>query len=240
MYESTFQIAIIFYSLVWTPKELVDCTENCASASWLKYSSLCSSFLNIGKGGAENLLTFGKENKMAGVSLLQKLKMVAKYSPVFALTTFFRVGCFTSTTFAAGLASDGYGVNAFVSGISFAAPLVFVVPLIVLLLCKYFLPMVTVGELIEGVIGEAFTITVWGKSGREGSRGLQLGMAVYHLVLHTVAAIAVFSTIPTHRENVFLTTFSLTSVGCGWIAFLLFIFQIFLSDEARQGGWTRD
>ena len=236
MYESTFQIAIIFYSLVWTPRELVDCTENsfaCTSASWLKYSSLCSSFLNIGKGGAENLLTFGKENKMAGVSLPQKLKMVAKYSPVFALTTFFRVGCLTSTTFAAGFSSDGYGVNAFASGISFAAPLVFAVPLIVLLLCKYFLPMVTVGELIEGVIGEAFTITVWGKSGREGSRGLQLGMAVYHLVLHTVAAIAVFSTIPTHRANVFLTTFSLTSVGCGWIAFLLFIFQIFLSDGSQ-------
>ena len=177
---------------------------------------------------------------MAGVSLPQKLKMVAKYSPVFALTTFFRVGCLTSTTIAAGLSSDGYGINAFASGISFATPLIFAVPLIVLLLCKYFLPMVTVGELIEGVIGEAFTITVWGESGKEGSRGLQLGMAVYHLVLHSVAAIAVFSTIPTHRTNVFLTTFSLTSVGCGWIAFLLFIFQIFLSGGTQQGGWTKD
>ena len=73
---------------------------------------------------------------VAGVSLPQKLKMVAKYSPVFALTTFFRVGCLTSTTIAAGFSSNGYGVNAFASGISFATPLVFAVPLIVLLLCK--------------------------------------------------------------------------------------------------------
>ena len=201
--------------------------------------SLCSSFLTIGKAGTENLLTFGKEDKMAGASLLQKLKMVAKYSPVFVLTTVFRVGCLTSTTYAAGLGTDGYGINALAHGVSFAAPLIFTVPLIVLLLCKCFLPLVTVGELIEGVVGEAFTITVWGESGKEGSRGLQLGMAVYHLVLHSVAAIAVFSTIPTHRTNVFLTTFSLTSVGCGWIAFLLFIFQIFLSDASQQGGWTK-
>ena len=145
------------------------------------YSSLCSSFLTIGKGGVENLLTFGKEDKVTDTSLLQKLKLLARYSPVFVLTTFFRIGCLTSTTFLAGVGSDGYGVNAFASQAEFAVPLVFVVPLIVLLLCKCFLPTLSVGEVVQGVISEAFTITVWGKNGREGSRGVQLAMAVYHL-----------------------------------------------------------
>ena len=52
-----------------------------------------------------------------------------------------------------------------------------------------------------------------------------LAMAVYHLVLHTIAAIAVLTTIPHHRASVFLTGFSLTAVGCGWIAIILFIFR---------------
>ena len=146
------------------------------------YSSLCSSFLTIGKGGVENLLTFGKEDKVTDTSLLQKLKLLVRYSSVFVLTTFFRIGCLTSTTFLAGVGSDGYGVNAFASQAEFAVPLVFVVPLVVLLLCKCFLPTLTVGEVVQGVISEAFTITVWGKNGREGSRGVQLAMAVYHLV----------------------------------------------------------
>ena len=192
------------------------------------YSSLCSSILIIGKGGVENLLTFGKDDKMTNALILQKLKMIAKYSPVFVLTSFFRIGCMASTTLLAGVGIDGYGVNAFVSEAQFAALLIFAVPLASLLLCKYFLPWVTVGELVQGVVSEAFTITVWGDIGREKSRSLQLCMAVYHLVLHTVAAIATLSTIPDHRASVFLTTFSLTSVSCGWIAFVLFFFQIYV------------
>ena len=100
---------------------------------------------------------------------------MAIYSPVFVLTTFFRIGCLASTTIAAGVGSDGLSAtNSFRSGVSFAMPLVFVVPLVILLLCKYSLQMVSVGEVIEGALGEGLTITVWGRSGREGSRRLQL------------------------------------------------------------------
>ena len=166
-YESTYQIAIVFFSLFWIRERELD---------WRGYYSLATSFFTIGKAGTENLLTFGNEDKMTNASLLDKLKMVAKYSLIFMLTTFFRIGCLASTTIAAGVGSDGLGsVNSFRSGVIFAVPLVFAVPLGVLLLCKYFLTMVTMGEVIQGAIGEAFTITVWGKSGREGSKRLQLG-----------------------------------------------------------------
>ena len=50
-------------------------------------------------------------------------------------------------------------------------------------------------------------------------------MAVYHLALHTIASIATFATLD--EFDVLLTSFSLTALGCGWIAFLLFVIQIF-------------
>ena len=61
-------------------------------------------------------------------------------------------------------------------------------------------------------------------------------MAVYHLVLHTFAAIATLSTMPSDRGvGTFTLGFSLSAVCSGWIAFLLFIFQIYLSTSLRTG-----
>ena len=78
-YESTFQIAIVFFRFFLTQREL----------DWRVYTSLASSFVTI--GGAENLLTFAGEDILTGVSLPKKLKIVAHNCPVFVLTTFFRI-----------------------------------------------------------------------------------------------------------------------------------------------------
>ena len=40
-------------------------------------------------------------------------------------------------------------------------------------------------EICRGLIYELTTISVWGGLGRSGSRGLQLGLAVYNLVVNT-------------------------------------------------------
>ena len=144
--------------------------------------SLCCSFFTIGKGGVENFLTFGKVNKMADISFLQKLKLIAKFSPVFVMTTFFRTGCICTASVAAGVGSDGYGVNAGFYGALFSFPLIITVPMAILVLFKWLLAGMTLVDLIHGVLGEAFTITVWwNSSGREGSARFQLAMAVYFL-----------------------------------------------------------
>ena len=39
-------------------------------------------------------------------------------------------------------------------------------------------------ELALGLANEFTTVSVWGKLGREGSKGLQLGVATYHLLLN--------------------------------------------------------
>ena len=194
--------------------------------------SLFSSFFTISKAGIENLLTFGEENKMLNISLCHQLKMIAKFSPVFILTTFFRAGSLCSTTMAAGVGSYGYGVNSGFYAAAFSVPLVLSVPLFVLLLFKWFLPEVSFDNLVQGVLGETFTITLFGNlAGREGSRRLQLAMAVFHLCLHTITTIFVLATMPSHRVSALFNGFAIASLSSGWIAFALFLVQIFFMDK---------
>ena len=40
-------------------------------------------------------------------------------------------------------------------------------------------------ELASGIANEFTTVSVWGSLGRERSRGLQLGIATYHLLLNS-------------------------------------------------------
>ena len=229
-FESTFQISIIFFGLLWTPADDLNLKQKWWQTS-MAIASLCSSFFTISKAGIENLLTFGEENKLANISLCQQLKMTAKFSPVFVLTTFFRAGCLCSTTIAAGVGSYGYGGNSGFYAAPFSVPLVLVVPLVVLVVFKWFLPEVTLGDLVQGVLGEAFTITVFGKAGREGSRRLQMAMAVFHLCLHTITTIFVLVTMPSHRVWALFYGFSIASLSSGWIAFALFTVQIFFMDQ---------
>ena len=54
------------------------------------YSAVFSSLIAISKAGIEKLLMFGEENMM-DEPILKKLKTIAKYLPVFALTSVFRI-----------------------------------------------------------------------------------------------------------------------------------------------------
>ena len=234
-FESTFQIGVIFFALLWTPADDLRLDDK-----WWRTSvaiiSLCSSFVTVGKAATENFLTFGEENKMSNTSLCQQLKMIAKFSPVFVLTTFFRAGCLCSTTMAAGVGSYGYGVNSGFYAAAFSVPLVLTVPLIALMLFKWFLPEVTLGNLVEGVMGEAFTITLFGGAGREKSRRLQMAMAVFHLCLHTITTIFILATMPLHRFWTLFNGFAIASLLSGWAAFALFVLQILELDIASKLG----
>ena len=79
VYESAFQLALVFYV------KLTDRTKD-----W-DYDTMLSSLVMIGKSGAENFLTSREENKLAEKNILSKLKMVAKFSLPFLLTSLFRM-----------------------------------------------------------------------------------------------------------------------------------------------------
>ena len=116
-------------------------------------------------------------------------------------------------------------------GAAFSVPLVIAVPLLVLLLLKWFLPDVTLGDLVLGVLGETFTISLFGKAGREVSRKLQMALAVFHLSLHTITTVFVLATMPSHRVWALFYGFAIASLSGGYIAFALFTVQIYFMDQ---------
>ena len=55
-------------------------------------SAMITSIIVIGKVSAENLLTSREDNLMKGKSFAQRLRLIATFIPVFALTALFRHG----------------------------------------------------------------------------------------------------------------------------------------------------
>ena len=96
-------------------------------------------------------------------------------------------------------------------------------------------------ELCRGLLYELTTISVWGGLGRRGSRGLQLALAVYNLVVNTNYVTWLYfdfySRLQAGEEftlwqNIQLgeafPVYCITITACGIVAYILAIFQIFV------------
>ena len=212
------------------------------------YSAVLSSLIAISKAGIEKLLTFGEENVM-DVPLLQKLKTITKYIPVFAITSVFRIVGFTEvaarffTTFTslahlflgAGL-SQISGFQLIMNFVTIICALV--LPFLVLSLSKCCcLEDLSMSELLEGAVGEFGTITVWGRRGREGSRNIQLLFFLYYLFLYSTVIISTlflpssanYSPLPNLldvRNNQLVM-----GLCCGALSLPLFLVQIYYMDK---------
>jgi hypothetical protein len=185
--------------------------------------AMASSLVMIAKTCTENFLTFGADNKLSDErSFLSKLRTQAKFIPAFSLTGFFRVGTL------ALLFSQ-------MQNIVTVAIIVLGLPLVVLLLMKMCgkLPDQSLAEIVQGLFGECTSIVLWGSTGREGSRKIQLWVGGYLLFLYTavLVVLAVYSINSVQSIEVFenLTTeFIIILLASGWIGYGLFIYQVFL------------
>ena len=96
-------------------------------------------------------------------------------------------------------------------------------------------------ELCRGLLYELTTISIWGGLGRQGSRGLQLAMAVYFLVVNTSYVTWLYfdycSRLQagegfTMWQNLLLgnafPTYCISVTACGIVAYLLALVQIFV------------
>jgi len=149
-------------------------------------SSLLSSVVMIGKSGAESYLTFGRENLLEQTGpgwrgLLNKIKLLAVYSPVFIATTSARL-----TALAVELTYTPSFATALLLPSSLAVP-----SMLVLLTKICALKDLSVVDLVKGLLGEQTTHSLWGGRGREGSKKLQLFMQVYLLLLHSICMVLV-------------------------------------------------
>ena len=87
----------------------------------------------------------------------------------------------------------------------------------------------TLGNIFKSYVNELLTISLWGSWGREKSRHLQMGMAVFLLLLYTsfLVQIIIFPNIngwsdakPTyHPDPATLQICSIITLCSGWIAF---------------------
>ena len=182
-YESSLQLFLVLAIIILT-----------GTITWMRWMSLLSSFLMIGKSGAESYLTFGRANLIEQTGsgwrgLLKKLKLLAIFSAVFVLTTVARL---TALAVVLAFESNGEGdssclVCPMISGKLFFLPLSLAGPTALLLLVKPcgFLKDLSVVDLVKAVLGEQTTHFLWGGRGREGSRKLQLFMQIYLLLLHS-------------------------------------------------------
>ena len=92
-------------------------------------------------------------------------------------------------------------------------------------------------EMGLGLMGECTTVTVWGRLGREGSKGLQLAMATYHLLWslsylswQVETATSIEQTIGVNPyEEPFLVLYPVI-LTCGPISYLLAVYQFFVMD----------
>ena len=111
-------------------------------------------------------------------------------------------------------------------------------PILTLCVVKNKLYSTQVVKAVYSVYVEISGPTVWGSLGHEGSRGLNLGMAVYLQLFHTAILVWILANggdstshnlwILNNADNhnrIF--NFSIFVLCCGWISFPLFVYQIY-------------
>ena len=93
-------------------------------------------------------------------------------------------------------------------------------------------------ELGLGLMSECTTVTVWGRLGMEGSKGLQLSMATYHLLWNcsylswqvaTGNSIEQTIGVNPYAESPLLIMYPVV-LACGPISYLLAVYQLFVMD----------
>ena len=227
-YESSLQLCLILFVWLYGLGEL-------------DVPAMVSSLFMLGKSGAENFLTFGLENKLSDRGTLSKLKLVGQFFPVFLATAMFRIGSISAC-----------GSWDYVMIFIILLPLVLGLPLITVILLKMCgkLPHLSLADVMQGIIGEVTSIVLWGNTGREGSRNIQLWIGGYLLIIYTTILGLVFA-LPsgslfgspyisgygygygfgsgnhTDFEAPHEQVFCVVCLVCGWAGYLLFIYQIY-------------
>ena len=224
VYESSLQLVLVLYVKLSGQEEM---------DAWMYVPTMVTSLIMIGKSGAENFLTF-KENKLAGKNIFSTFKMLANLSPPFLFTAAFRI-----STISLCFACNELTFYLFLP-LTFLLPFIF---LAILKLCGY-LQDFLVADLARGTAGELTSIVLWGNTGREGSRKIQIWFGGYILIIYSAFLLLVTSpkgslpvgfgldgckemvrTMPASPEVCFGAFLS----GC--VGYTLFIFQLFQYDK---------
>jgi len=169
--------------------------------------SMVSSLLMIGKAGAENCLTFGKENKLKVPSLSKKIYLLILHAPVFFLTAIFRIGTLAiMPVWGGGAWGEGgskdistttnrYGPTTGLTQMFVLLTLALSIPLSTFLIMRFLGKLMDIdsGSIIQGAFAELATISLWGERGREDCQKIIVSYATFLLLLYSSALIWVIT-----------------------------------------------
>ena len=169
------------------PAQLLFLLHNWLSGGQMHLSTMVTSILVIAKVGAENILIKGEEDKMKDKSFLEKVALLARFMPLTALTALFRIGSASAFLYHVHRLlpfTPTAATYIICFCICFCIMTLLLTLLTILRIWVATLRQLNLVELALGLANEFTTVSVWGKLGREGSKGLQLGIATYHLLLN--------------------------------------------------------
>ena len=199
------------------------------------------------QAGAESLVAREAEENQERRSVRQWLKLI----PVCGITAIFRMGSY-AMMINWSYTQDQNRLWIF-STVQRDVLLLFLVPVVVLWLLQQrmeVLKPLTTMDIVQGVVGEMATIPVWEKLPTKESRKLNLGMAIYYLLLWSfLLLVAILSNVtPWTYEDNFLKGnkqnsslslqdpnlsapcpmyFAIFCLLCGWLSFSFLLYQIF-------------
>ena len=148
-------------------------------------SAMISSIVVIGKVSAENYLTTGPEDLLKDKSFIEKIALVLRFLPLFALTTFFRTGTFV--VFMIDFFSFYiFSTHRFILFVFFFDMILYSLSCILFFGLRPMVPELrelTVMEVTSSLMNECTTISTWGSLGRRGARRLQMAVNTLFLLI---------------------------------------------------------
>ena len=164
MAESSFEASYQLYLVI-----LSSIISGAPSTATLVSGS--SSMMMIGKSSAEAYLTFSRENKLEGTPLIQKIKYLSLYAPVFILTAIFRIGSLA-------VISAWSRVQLLVL-IALSANCVGQVVVLAIVLRR------PLSDIFRGVLAEVTNISPWANRPSEDCRNIQFATTCFYLLLYS-------------------------------------------------------
>ena len=191
--------------------------------SGLEIYGLCTSLVMLGKDLAESILMHGPHNSLQNKALSSKIYAMGKIFPVIILTAIFRLGTLALAIHHIFVVEFGF--------LLVPLKLIIMLPPAMTILClRSYSPHIqdlSVIECFMGIIEELSTFAIWGKLRSEGSRWIQFGFTIYFGILYGGYCLwTIFNPLSPHAE-----LYAVTFLCCGWVAFPLYIIQIFLIDS---------
>jgi hypothetical protein len=200
--------------------------------------AMVSSTIIIGKVGAERFLA----EELCDKTFLDKLTLIVRYIPVFALTAIFRISSGAIILYHPEFINPL--TPTFSIFLTWIHLLLSCTLMMLLLNCMKLwskkLRKLSMVEIGQGIMGECTTINVWGDLGKEGSRVIQLGFATVYLC-HNITYITWiqfenykqiqvngFNMWQTLDMEIIFSEFCFFIMFCGVVSYLLSVCQLFV------------